>query len=264
MVTINVGQAKVEEGHLRLIHIIEIPQYEDFVNKLRSLLENDLIKKHSSFQFLKYELNQIQDIINNIKPLRLKRSIDIIGTAWKWLAGSPDHDDFELIKNKINNVLENNNKQILINKEYTERINKLISMINDLKDLIKKYSKVTDQMTFNIQYKLKIMKEDLINIRYAIHWAKQNIINSMILSKSEIKLVTETLEKGKLPYISAEEALDFASLKIITNGTCIFYIINIPLTTNETFEKLVIKPIKRNNMINEISYNNILRNKNKI
>lgn len=258
------GQAKIQAGNFKLIHIVEIQKYEELADKLESLLKKNATTKHPAYPYLNYELSQIKDFISNLKPHRSIRALNFIGTAWKWIAGSPDNEDFEMIQNKINNVLINNNKQVIVNAAYNERINKLSSVTNEILKLLRKDNKLSDQIVFNIHYKLKIIKEDLTNIRYAIHWAKSGIINSMILSKTEIKVTTDTLDKENLPYNTPEEALDFANLKIITNGSCLFYVINIPLTREENYEKLLIKPIKRNGYINELSYNNILRNKNNI
>jgi len=44
------------------------------------------------------------------------RAIEAIGTAWKWLAGLQDHHDYETLENKVNEQLENNNKQVVINR----------------------------------------------------------------------------------------------------------------------------------------------------
>jgi len=45
--------------------------------------------------------------------------------VWKWLAGTPDHDDFIKIQNKINELIENNNKQFIINSKLFKEIESL-------------------------------------------------------------------------------------------------------------------------------------------
>lgn len=108
------------------------------------------------------------------------------------------------------------------------------------------------------------MKEEIINIKYAIHWAKVGVINSLILSDSEIKLTIRTIQNENLPYATPEEALNFANIKIISNNLSLLYIIYIPLTTVEIYDKLLLKAVKRNNKIIEIDYEQILKNHNKI
>lgn len=96
----------------------------------------------------------------------------------------------------------------------------------------------------SLQYRLKFIKEELINIKYAIHWAKSGIVNTMLLSGNEVKLAVNILDKENLPYHSPEEALEFAKVKIITNKLSLLYIINIPITEADIFDKLIIKPKK--------------------
>lgn len=260
IIAINTGMAKIQNGNFKLIHVIELDKYEKLITELRPILKNHFTENQLLFPYLNHELLHIQDLLNNLKPHKIRRSLDFIGSAWKWIAGNPDHEDFEIIKDKINNVLENNNKQVIINQLHNDRINNITTITNDIINAIKKDNSLTDQLALNIQFKLKLIKEELVNIGYAIHWAKSGIVNSIMLSKSEIKLATDTLDKENLPYATPEEALDFADVKIITNSSCLFYIISIPLTTKEIYEKLLIKPIKRNNVANEIKYNVILKN----
>lgn len=186
--------------------------------------------------------------------------MNFIGSAWKWIAGNPDHEDYEIITNKMNNVLKNNNQQVIINQLYNDKINNITKIVNDINNAIQKESKISDQLILSIQYKIRLMKEEIINIKYAIHWAKAGIINSLILSNSEIKLAIDTIEKENLPYSTPEEALDFSNIKIISNKSCLLYIVYIPLTTPEIFEKLLIKSVKKNNKITEIDYENIIKN----
>ena len=254
------GKAKIQDGNFKLIHVVDLQNYQNLTNELSLVLDNEITKHHPFFLYLKHELDQVDNLLRNLKPHRAKRSLNFIGTAWKWIAGNPDHEDFEIIKDKINNVLKNNNKQVIINQLHNDRINNLTDITNKILQTIKKDDNFNDRIALSIQYKLKLIKEELINIRYAIHWAKSGIISSMILTKSEVKLATDILENEKLPYSTPEEALDFAEVKIITSQFCLFYIVYIPLTTDEMFEKLLLKPIKRHHVINSITSNEILRN----
>lgn len=66
-----------------------------------------------------------------------------------------------------------------------------------------------------------------------------------------------------LPYATAEEALGFANVNIITNSSSLLYIINISLTTGIKYDTLLIK-IRINHVINELSYSKILKDNGKI
>lgn len=164
----------------------------------------------------------------------------------------------------MNNVLENSNKQTIINKIYNERINNLTKISNDIINELRGDNVVKSNYILSIQYKIKLIKEEIVNIEYATHWAKVGTINSLILSNAEVKLAVDKIEKEILPYTTVEEALNFADIKIVTNSSCLLYIISIPITTNVTYEKLLIKAVKRNNLVNVIEFENLLKSKNEM
>lgn len=88
--------------------------------------------------YLEYTISQIKAYISRLKPrVKSKRSLDFLGTAWKWIAGSPDHQDFEIIEKKINNVLENNSNQIIINRLSLEKIKALTNATNEITKILK-------------------------------------------------------------------------------------------------------------------------------
>lgn len=193
---------------------------------------------------------QIKDLLRNLTP-KVKRSLDAIGTAWKWIAGNPDHEDFITIKQKINNVLENNNKQVILNNIFSNRLNNITNIINQIQNFIQTDKNYLNEFITSLQYKIKLIKEDLTNIKYAIHWAKSGIVNTMMLTNEEINIATKTLDLENLPYSTPEEALDFAKVKILTNRISLLYIVNIPITTKQTYFKFLIKPVKNHNTIIE-------------
>lgn len=256
--------AKILDGHFKLIHVIELNQFQSFVDQTDTMLTNDITDKDPLYPYLSHELLQIKQSLNRIKPRKIKRSLNFIGSAWKWIAGNPDHNDYEIITNKINDVLENNNRQVIINKLYNERINNITQITNEIKNSLKNDNIVKNKFVLSLQYKMKLIKEELTNIEYAIHWAKIGTINSFILSSAEVALAVDSIDKGNLPYTTVEEALDFAEAKIVTNNSCILYIVSIPITKKEMYEKLSIKAVKRNKYVNQIEFENVIRCKEEI
>lgn len=264
IVSLHTGQTKIQDGHFKLIHSINLKQYEQFLSDISPVLNLETTQSQILFPLISHEIQQIRNLLHNLQPRIAKRSLDFIGKGWKWIAGNPDHDDFVTIKEKITDVLKNNNKQVIINELYNERINNITRIQNEIQNLLKNNNKINYEIISNLKYKIKIVKEELENINYAIHWAKLGTINSFILSKNEIELATKVFNEQKLPYTTIEEALDFADIKVLSNSTSILYIINIPLTTNEIYENLLIKPIKKKNIVTETLYEVILRNNEKL
>lgn len=61
----------------------------------------------------------------------------MLGTAWKYNAGSPDHDDFIELEEHINKITLNNNKQVIINNQLEQRLNSLTKITYSITNTIK-------------------------------------------------------------------------------------------------------------------------------
>lgn len=155
IVLFHTGRAKIQDGNFKLIHTINIDQYERFVTDIEPVLNLPEVRHYSFSSHLSYELKQIQEFIRNLKPRKIKRSLDFIGSTWKWIAGNPDHEDFLTIKAKINNVLENSNKQVIINQIYNDRINNITRITNEIQKMIKENNKINYDMIITGKGRIK-------------------------------------------------------------------------------------------------------------
>lgn len=261
LVILKTGTARIQNGNLKLIHIFQMDQYQQFLSGTSSLMEKHIPRNNPLYPLLNHELNQIENLINHISINKVKRSLNFIGTAWKWIAGNPDHDDFELEKQTINDVIQNNNKQVLINEAHNERINKITNVTNEILNIIKKDSLIEQTLILSTQYKIKIIKEELLNIVQSIQLAKSNIVNSNILLKTEINTIVSSFKKNRISYGNVEEILEFVDVKIAHNTSHLFYILDVPTTCETNYEEFIIKPIKRNNFVKKILFTKILKSK---
>lgn len=263
IVTWNSGLAKLQTGTFKLIHVIDTNIYQDLINKLQETLNHDISSSHFLQPFLNHEATELQSYLDRLKP-RSKRSLDFIGSAWKWLAGSPDHEDFEILTKKTNKVLRNNNKQAIINKVTVEKINELTHITNSIietfnnKNNYNKSENVKEQLITILKYKLDSVKEELINIQHAMHWAKVGVVNSFLLTAKEIDIVKQIINKDSIPFINLEQAFEFSEIKIASNHDSIIYILSIPTTHLNSCNKMLIRPIKLGKYVNKIKYQNIL------
>lgn len=242
-------------------------RYKNFVDDVQKEIVQTIPKSNPFFPLLTHEISQIHDILEGIEPMeppRKKRSINILGTAWKYIAGSPDHDDFVTVKNALDQTILNNNQQVVINDIFTERLQNLTQITNHITKAIKDNKDFVNEAALSMQIKLRFIKEELTNIKFAIQWAKQNIINSFLLNKKEIKIALEKITDDNILFTSIEEALKFANIKVLYNQRKILYIIVIPLTSKEQFDNVIIKPVKRNNRIISTKFNEIMKNNHKI
>lgn len=264
LITIDDGQAKIQNGTFNFIHIINLNTYEKILRDTEEYVNINIDRNNIYYPLLKHEISQSTDILFQIKPSpsenRGRRSIDILGTAWKYLAGTPDHDDLKFIEGNLDELNRNNNQQITVNTELTKRINELTKITDQLMNSIKKDSYIDNEVALNIQNRIRLIKEELMNIKYAIEWAKANIINSILFNKKEIRQVLEKLSNENMPFRSVEDALEFTEIKILYNKTNILYLIKIPMTTKTIYQKTIIRPIKKNKKIVNIPFKSLLVN----
>lgn len=244
---INTGEAKIQNSNYKIIHDININIFID----IQALLEFELKKyiKVNDYLYIPLwnELKYTKNLLRGLIP-KHKRSLDFLGTAWKWLAGSPDHEDLITITDKTNKVLKNNNKQTIINTIYENKINNITDTLNRIiNDKIKNETYL--HITSLLQYQIQSLKTEIINIKYAIHWAKKNIINTLILNQKELDDIENIFNKENLPYQNSDDAIDYAEVKVLSNYPTLLYIINIPLTSIPVYTKYLIKPVKINGKI---------------
>lgn len=95
-----------------MIHIIDLEQYETILDQIYETIIRDITKRDNNYQFLVHEVDTLYKMLKELSPIRKTRSIEILGTAWKWIAGTPDHEDFQMISDRVNGLLENNHRQI--------------------------------------------------------------------------------------------------------------------------------------------------------
>lgn len=240
LISIHNGIARKQNGTFKVIHSIDLEQYENLTRETEHILDKFVNLDHPLRPFMKQQLIDINGLLDRLMPHREKRSIDFIGSAWKWIAGSPDSHDFQILEQKIGNILENNNRQLIINQLISERITEITNKTNE----IIKREGWNDEVVFKIERKLNFIEKELQNVEFAIQWAKANIVNSFLLSKIEIDQINTVFEKYNIPTYSIDELLTFGSVKIVTNKREILYILSIPVTQEEVCKVYFIKPIK--------------------
>lgn len=227
------------------------------MQNIEDLLYTNATASHPLRPFLAQQILDINNLIKRIRPKVNKRSLDFIGSAWKWIAGSPDKHDLDILNQKIDNILDNNNRQMVINELTVKRIQEISNVTNEILRI--KREGWAEMLINKLDKELQIVEKELRNIEYAIQWAKSNIVNSFILSITEIEEINRILENYKIPNFSTDELLSFGKIKIATNNKEILYILSLPITSNENCKKYLLKPIKNNNVIDKIEFPNVIK-----
>ncbi len=188
------------ESYDDLFHVTNLSSYKEIIN-----LESGYVRKDKNIRTqweITYEIQIIELILSQLISTRSQRGINELGTVWKWLAGTPDHDNFIKIQNKINDLIENNNQQFIINS-------KLFKEIKSLSDHFKNI--FIDQELPLRKHRLRLLTFDLQNIIDTITLAKIDLFNTKILNNEDIK---EILDHEQQPVLIAD-LMDISIFKIV-------------------------------------------------
>ncbi len=205
------------ESYNDLFHVTNLSFYKEIIN-----IESDNIKRDSNKRSqweIKYDLEVIKLILSQLISARPKRGINELGTVWKWLAGTPDHDDFIKVQNKMNDLIENNNKQFIINSKLFKEIK---SLSEDFKNVF------IDQDLPLRKHRLRLLTFDLQNLLDTITLAKIDVFNTKILNNEDIKKILEHEQK---PVIIAD-LMDISVFKIVLHNELLIVYIKYPIINN--------------------------------
>lgn len=231
LLLLKINDCKLQIGYIKIIHPINITNLENNVylfSKLARQIDRDLPISNLILQ-------KSRELVNNLhqlKPMRPRRTKrwDTLGTAWKWIAGSPDADDLKIINTTLDELITENNHQTRINNIINTRIDEMATTVNRLiegqalqnKILLKELDAVTLLLFMDTTNSILEDLEDTI-LRTRIELA-----NSKLLSLKEILTIETLLNEQGIQTNFPEEALNYAKPKIATRGDLLLYILQIP------------------------------------
>lgn len=255
-VMIKEGFGQIINGHYKIIHLIDLNEYEETIDKLSQTINRDLYKG-SLVPQLRYQVDKINSMLEQIrqKPRqKSKRAINWLGTAWKWLAGSPDATDWDQMLKTSTNLKDNDNKQYFINKDLIDVSNRIIGKYNDIvKDVDMADKERLQQILFN---KLSLLKDEVEAIVMAYQLAKNGIVHTALLNKVEIKNIISQTET--LPFLNEIEAIENATPQMLLKNSTLIYVILLPQTQSTIYNNILIKPTVRNNKRIRMQFSHVL------
>lgn len=229
VVTIKEGNAWVINGYFKLIHVIDLNRYSALIERTEQLAAKHVADQEMQL-VLTYHLNQVKDRLKELgePKTRRARSIDWIGSAWKWLAGSPDATDWGKLLQTQADIIENNNDQYKINEKLFETTHEVMNKVNKMIDGYNNALQEgeAERLRHDLLNKVLILKEGVNEIVRACQMAKTGIVNSNILDVEEVNTIINELET--LPYQNFVEAVEYGRPSVYTNGTLLLYVLAIP------------------------------------
>lgn len=233
-----------------MIHPINITDLEKTISSLTSLSYERI--KGPLKEVIRTKARNLYSNLLKIKPTRnrLARSIDFIGTTWKWIGGSPDAEDLSIINTTMNKLIDGNNQQAAVNMQLDKRIRVLSDAIRKLGEtnnefIIDELEAIT--MSINIDVINRILEE----IQETIIWTKASIVNSKLLSAHEVNTIRLLLTEQGMNITIPDEALKLIRPRIALDEDNLLYILQIPKLEEEIYNVLQIYPTVVNGSVIE-------------
>lgn len=257
IVSIKQGNGRIIEGSIKLVHITNTTNYEQALNNTAALVQK-INRKSILKPQLEHLIKRIQLLINRLKGTssRNKRSINWLGSAWKWIAGTPDATDWDSIVKSQNDIISSNNQQYRINRKLMESTSEIIQQHNKIVEQI--HSNNDDKYEQVLFNKLNLLRNEISEIVLAEHLAKAGIVNSNLLDKDEVNRLLSQIET--LPYENIIQALVYAEPIMVTKGDTLLYIISLPKTSSIVYDHILVRPTTKNKKRVHLQFKELLVN----
>ena len=208
--------------------------------------------------------------------MRGKRSIDMLGSAIKFVTGNLDAEDLSIINNNLdelrkseNTLIKQNNRQIKVNTKFENRINLINNEIKNHQNtlhniLIKDEYILSEHQKLLIIFQMDSFLETLKSIEYSIMLAKLNIVSKFVLTPKEIEIIAQEIRNQNLEIYNIDDASNYLSTTVIYKGPILIISVNIPRLLNTSFKKAIIEPLPRSNHTVKITHKTVFINKDQI
>ena len=289
LLTLETGLCFLKNGRIKIYHEIDLDQYAPLLGNIFRIINglNSLAKSQDITDLLMDKYKNVKQSYHNLLPItKSKRALDFLGTGIKSITGNLDANDLaeiyqeiNKIKEKNNNLVTENNKQIKINRSLENRINRLINSFNSQQNAIAKeitfareislnnkivninYTLVTQ--AFKISYNLERIEKHLQSIFQTIQLSKINIVARDFLELEELKFIEEILTKMNITLDSLEQIYEFINIQAFYKNQKLYFVIIIPKVKAESFEKFLVEALPIHERTLKLPSSTIIKNSNR-
>lgn len=238
----NQGTGRVKIDSYLYIHHFNLTSYQYHINNIRNMF--DEINTNQFSTLIIEEFQNIENVLKSLISTRRVKRWDSLGSGWKFIAGSPDANDLRIINSSLNDLIQNNNAQVKINRELNLQMKEFVLKTSQAISLFN--SRSSEIHSINIFLNLKYLHDKLEQIVDSINFAKIGILNKKILSSAEIQVLVQKLSNENVTTHSITEALSYAESSVATNSKEVALLIKMPKLDPRVFRKVHIYPIHHN------------------
>lgn len=193
-------QVLITKNFFYSLHVIDLKQIEEVINQILisvSLLPEDI--QPTLMEATNILKDRLITLGNGYHSIQKRGLFNFVGTINKWITGTMDEEDRQLINQHFettdtnnHNIITNMNEQIQINNNFNTSINKLLNTIEEDRKLIQNYIQTeTDKnrlkiTTFEIRLNIQELEKIITDLQDNIIFSKLNVIHPSLLTHKEI------------------------------------------------------------------------------
>lgn len=226
-----------------LRHTTNMTTYSEMADETEHLTEQ--FPSSHMVKILVSDVTRIRAILASFEVHhRNARSLNILGTALKVVAGTPDFDDFENVKFKQQELIESEIRQILVNTKTQAQINKLTEAVNIIIKNSKNRQIDTGHLYETLLARNRIIISELETLMLSVTLAKIGIINTVILDSNDLKNIVNKHSTN----ITVSDLVEVSFVKVLLDDNFIHFIIKYPNPRLEC-KKVSLFPVQHNGTI---------------
>ena len=247
------GDIMVWEEYGYMKHTVNLTLYDEIIRDTGNL--TGIFPQSHMKKILSADVNHISTLLSALKVHhRHSRSLNLLGTGLKIIAGTPDFDDFEKVKFTQQQLAHSNNRQIEINAKITQQLHKLTDVVNSIMSESDKNRLNTEHLYETLLARNRMTVINLQNLILSISLAKSNIIDLSILDSDEVDSVVKGDDSTGT---SVSEVMVVSSIKILQNNEILSFIIKFP-RPKQSCKKISLFPVSHHKKIISFKEGNIV------
>lgn len=233
---------------------------ENAIEQVKLVVQDKDWKDDILGPLINLKVRKLVETHSKLKPdmSKRKKRWETLGSAWKYISGSPDAEDLRILNRTTNSLIDQNNEQIKINRHFEKRINNMSTSLSVIVSGIS--NEIIDRMnSVNLIFNIDELTKHLETIEEAIALARANIPSSRLITAQELQLARDFITDFHLGLDSPNDILDIASAYILHNAQQIIYVLKIPKIKAVNYKLYYVEPVISNGSRIHIQANYLIK-----
>lgn len=234
------GYVTIWQDFEYLRHTTNLTLYSEVADDTERLKEH-FPQSHMK-KILDSDIGHVRTLITTIDVHRRHtRSIKFLGTALKVISGTPDYDDFEDVKFNQRELIQAENRQILINTRTQEKINNLTDTVNIIIKNTKAKMVDTEHLYETLLARNRIVVAELESLMLSITLSKIGIVNPQVLDSNDLLSINSKHSTN----VTIQDLMEVASIRVLLDDKFLHFLIKYP-RPDMVCKKVTLYPVQHN------------------